>query len=132
MEPKKRPATPIAPCILFFGGKPRMAIGAAGGEAIPQILFTVLLRYAAFRQPLDQAIAAPRIFRTEEGDQLLCEKGRWPDETLEALRAIGHGVLPRDTIGEINAIRGVGLGARRSRRSARTRSNRWELTVSCK
>ncbi|MFA6955165.1 MAG: gamma-glutamyltransferase [Thermoanaerobaculia bacterium] len=104
MEPKKRPATPLAPCILFFAGKPRLAIGAAGGEAIPQVLFTVLLRYVALKQGLDQAIAAPRIFRTEEGDQLLCEKGRWPEETLEALRAIGHGVLTRDSIGEINAI----------------------------
>lgn len=104
MEPKKRPATLIAPCILFFDGKPRMAIGAAGGEAIPHIVLAVLLRYASFGQSLPDAIAAPRIFRTEASDQLVCEKDRWPAETLAPLRSMGHGVELRDAIGEVNAI----------------------------
>lgn len=103
-EPKKRPATPIAPCILFLDGKPRMAIGATGGEAIPHILLSVLIRYASFNQSLADAVASPRIFRTEDGDQLVSETGRWANDTLEALRSMGHGVLMRDSIGEINAI----------------------------
>ncbi len=104
MEPKKRPATPAAPSILFFDGKPRMAIGAAGGEAIPQILLTVMLRYASFGQSLADAIAAPRIVRVELADQLAAEKGRWPYQILEQLRSLGHGVELRESIGEVNAI----------------------------
>jgi gamma-glutamyltranspeptidase/glutathione hydrolase len=104
MEPKKRPATPVAPCILFFDGKPRMAIGAAGGEAIPHILLVTLLRHASLGQSFPEAVAAPRIFRTERGDQLACEREKWPEKTLELLRAMGHGVELRDSIGEINAI----------------------------
>lgn len=104
MEPKKRPATAIAPCILLFDGKPRLVIGAAGGEAIPHIVLAVILRYASYGETLADAIAAPRIFRTEENDQLACEKDRWPDATLEALRSMGHGVELRGPIGEINAI----------------------------
>lgn len=103
-EPKKRPASPSTPCILFYDNKPRLVIGAAGGDAIPHVLLAVMLRYATFNQTLADAIAAPRIFQTDGTDQLACEKGRWPDETLEQLRALGHGVEFRNSIGEVNAI----------------------------
>lgn len=103
-EPKKRPASPAAPCILFFDGLPRLVIGAAGGDAIPHILLAILFRHATLKQTLADAIEAPRIFQTERTDQLACEKGRWPDETLEALRKLGHGVEFRESIGEVNAI----------------------------
>jgi gamma-glutamyltranspeptidase/glutathione hydrolase len=103
-EAKKRPATTAAPSILFFDGRPRIVIGAAGGDAIPHIILAILLRYATFNESLADAVAAPRIFQTEDADQLACEKGRWPDERLEALRALGHGVELRESIGEVNAI----------------------------
>ena len=103
-EPKKRPASAAAPCILLFDGSPRVVIGAAGGEAIPHIVLAVLLRYATFNQSLADAIAAPRIFQSESAGQLACEKDRWPDSRLEALRAMGHGIEFRESIGEVNAI----------------------------
>lgn len=103
-EPKKRPASPAAPCILLFDGRPRLVIGSAGGDAIPHVLLTILLRHATLDQPLADAIAAPRIYQTEGTDQLACEKDRWPAESLAALRALGHGVEFREAIGEVNAI----------------------------
>ena len=63
--PGRRDVTEMTPAILFANGKPRLAIGAAGSERIPQAVAQTLRYRLRDGLTLDQAVEAPRVAAIE-------------------------------------------------------------------
>jgi gamma-glutamyltranspeptidase/glutathione hydrolase len=104
VDPLKRPASSLAPTIVLRGGIPFLALGTRGGAAIPTTVLEVFLAVAAYGKPIVEAVAAPRYHHQATPDQIVYERGRAPQTTIDALSAMGHPVVPRDAIGDVQAI----------------------------
>ncbi|HET8796887.1 MAG TPA: gamma-glutamyltransferase, partial [Thermoanaerobaculia bacterium] len=104
VDPNKRPASPLAPSLILRDGRPFLALGTRGGPAIPSVVLQVFLGVAVHGKTLAAAIDAPRYHQQDVPDEMLYERGRAPKETINALNAMGHGVAPRDSIGDVHAI----------------------------
>lgn len=104
IAPGKRAATSLAPTIILRSGKPFLALGSAGGAAIPTTILQVFLNVVLYGKSLQDAVAAPRYHHAAVPDQMLVERGRAPQPTIDALNAKGHGVAQNPYIGDVHAI----------------------------
>jgi len=89
ISPGKRPASSMAPTIIFKNGKPFLSIGSPGATRIISALAQTLINIIDLQMSIDEAIEAPRIHSI--GDKLYVE-GRIPEETIKELRDLGHKV----------------------------------------
>lgn len=95
LEPGKRTLHTLIPSMALRDGRPAVVFGAMGGDGQPQThlqVYTNLLRYD---MNIQAAIEAPRwVHGAEEQGQIetLRLERRFPAETIEALRALGHEV----------------------------------------
>lgn len=99
LAPGRRPRTTLTPSMAFRDGRPYLAFGTPGGDQQEQWSLQLLLRLADKDLSLQQAIDAPA-FHTDHlvasfwprgftaGD--LAVESRYPEATVEALRAKGH------------------------------------------
>jgi gamma-glutamyltranspeptidase/glutathione hydrolase len=88
----KRPLSSMTPTLVFKGGEPMLAIGAAGG---PKIISTVLLELVGLldlNQTPFAALAAPRIHHQWAPDELWVEPALAP-EIKQALAMRGQKVV---------------------------------------
>lgn len=67
--PGARDETEMTPTILSRDGQPFLALGGAGSERIPCAILQVIVNVIDRGMPLDQSVAAPRIFAS--GDVLV-------------------------------------------------------------
>jgi gamma-glutamyltranspeptidase/glutathione hydrolase len=104
IEPAKRAASSMSPTIILRDGKPFLALGTKGGPAIPNIILQVFLNIAVYRKSLQEAVAAPRWHHQGVPEDAQYERTRVPAATLEALNAMGQGVISREAIGDVHAI----------------------------
>jgi len=104
IEPGKRMASSMSPTIVMAGGKPYLALGTRGGPTIPTTVLQVVLNVTVFRKSLFDAVAAPRYHEQALPDEVTYERDRAPQKTIDALNAMGHPVVPRDPIGDVQAI----------------------------
>jgi gamma-glutamyltranspeptidase len=111
LEPGKRTLHTLIPSMALRDGRPAVIFGAMGGDGQPQThlqVYTNLLRYG---MNIQAAIETPRwVHGAEEAGQreTLRLERRFPEETIEALRAMGHEVAlatPLDSaMGHANGI----------------------------
>jgi gamma-glutamyltranspeptidase/glutathione hydrolase len=87
--PGKRPASSMAPTIIFKDGKPFLTIGSPGATRIISALAQTLINIIDFHMSIDDAIEVPRIHSI--GEKLYVE-GRIPEETIKELTDLGHHV----------------------------------------
>jgi gamma-glutamyltranspeptidase / glutathione hydrolase len=104
IEPGKRMASSMTPTIIFKGRHPFLALGTRGGPTIPTSILQVFLNVAIHGQSITDAVAAPRYHHQADPERIDYERGKAPQEILEALNRMGHGVNARDPIGDIHAI----------------------------
>lgn len=90
--PGKRPYHTVVPAGALKDGRFHAGFGVVGGAMQPQGHVQLLLRLAAWGQPLQQAIDAPR-WRLEGGRALAIEPGT-PKAVEQALRQAGYADLP--------------------------------------
>jgi gamma-glutamyltranspeptidase/glutathione hydrolase len=113
--------------VATSGSSPRffMALTATGGAPAPSVAAETIMSVRALNQAPEVVIAQPRLYSAGGGVTLEPEAG----DSAEALRAVGHTLLPPTSIGRENLIvcpsgatdrctfltdpRGVGLAARR-------------------
>jgi gamma-glutamyltranspeptidase / glutathione hydrolase len=94
IAPLKRPVSSMSPTIVFRGGKPVLAVGAAGGSRIiTSVLQTILNNLIVYPGNLRKSVFAPRIHHQWVPDKLNVEDGI-PEALKEKLRAKGHDVQP--------------------------------------
>jgi gamma-glutamyltranspeptidase/glutathione hydrolase len=104
IQPGKRMVTSMSPTIVLKDGKPLLALGTRGGPTIPSTILQVFLGVTVFRMPLFDAVDAARVHQQTSPEEIFYEQGRIPQSVLDALNAMGHGVLSLDTIGDVHAI----------------------------
>ena len=85
--PGKRPLHNMCPTVVLREGRPVLAVGGRGGRKIPNALFEALTQFVALGQPMDAALAAPRLHT--EGNVDLELEAKWPAEETEALGKLG-------------------------------------------
>jgi gamma-glutamyltranspeptidase/glutathione hydrolase len=85
-QPRERDLTEMTPTIVFKGGQPLLAVGAAGSERIPSAVLQVISNALDRRWTLERAMLAPRIFCVEQ--KLRLHQG-FASATIEALRDRG-------------------------------------------
>ena len=99
VAPGKRPRLTPAPALVLRDGEPVIALGAHGGDHIPQGTLQLFLNMLEFGRDPQEAVEEPRFFsynfpisgwpsKYEPG--MLRLEGRIPDETAESLRQKGH------------------------------------------
>lgn len=108
IEPGKRTASSMSPVIILRAGKPFLALGTRGGQAIPTTVLQVLMNVIVYGKSLSDAVAAPRYHHQAYPDEIQYERGRATQATLDLLNAMGHGVRERDTIGDVHALQFTG------------------------
>jgi gamma-glutamyltranspeptidase/glutathione hydrolase len=98
VEARKRPLSSMSPTmVLDAENRPWLTCGAAGGPKIINATLQVLLRVIDLGQPIDVAIAAPRVHHQWRPDQLQVETlvgAGTPyaisPETIDGLKRLGH------------------------------------------
>ena len=99
VAPGKRPRLTPAPALVMRDGEPVMALGAHGGDHIPQGTLQLLMNVLEFGRDPQEAVEEPRFYsynfpssntasKYEPG--MLRLEGRIPDEVAEKLEQKGH------------------------------------------
>ncbi len=89
VEAGKRPRSSMSPTIVYGpDGKPRLAVGAAGGSTIIVQVAKAIIGVVDWNLSAQEAIALPFLY--SPGDTLLVEEGTELEAMLPAFRALGH------------------------------------------
>jgi gamma-glutamyltranspeptidase/glutathione hydrolase len=92
--PGAEPYSSVAPTILFSKKTPFLVLGSPGSERISTSLAQVIVRMVDAGEPLEQAVAAPRL-HAGKGGQIQIEKKRFDPGVLTALKEAGFTVQKR-------------------------------------
>ncbi|HXP97400.1 MAG TPA: gamma-glutamyltransferase, partial [Telmatospirillum sp.] len=95
LQPGRRPFHTLNPAMARFTDGRALVYGSMGGEGQPQTQAAIFSRYAFFKQPLQQAITAPRwlLGRTWGKDSVSLKlESRVDPAVVDALRHAGHAV----------------------------------------
>ena len=103
VAPGKRPLSSMSPTIVLKDGEPILALGAAGGPTIISQTVLNLIAFLDLSQPLDAALAQPRIHQQWQPDQLRIEKSL-PADIRDALKKRGHELFQEITFGASQAV----------------------------
>jgi gamma-glutamyltranspeptidase/glutathione hydrolase len=90
--PGKRPLSSMSPTIVLKDGKPVLVTGSPGGSRIISTVLQVIVNVIDYRMNIMSAVAAPRLHHQWLPDEVRIERG-FSEETLNALRAMGHRVI---------------------------------------
>ena len=99
LEPGRRPFHTLNPALAALKDGRVMAYGTMGGDGQPQSQAAVFTRHVVFRQPLDQALDAPRwlLGRTWGSTHTnLRMEGRFDGNLIDRLMSAGHDVAVLD------------------------------------
>jgi gamma-glutamyltranspeptidase/glutathione hydrolase len=66
----KQPRSSMGPALVFRGGQPDFAVGAAGGSTIITTILQIILNHVDFGMSLPAALAAPRVSQTNSATSL--------------------------------------------------------------
>lgn len=94
LAPRKRPRHTLIASMIFQNRSPWAAFATMGGDGQPQTHLQVFAQLIDFGATIQGAIDAPRFFsgwdNGGEGGELLYLEDRFPQKTVEHLRACGH------------------------------------------
>ncbi len=124
IAPKKRPLSAMTPAIVLKEGQLFLVLGSPGGPTIINTVLLTLLNVIDYRMTLQEAVDAPRIHHQWMPDKLVMERVGFAEDVCDALRARGHHLDFRSSIGDCHAIMiepqtGVRLGAADPRNDGR-------------
>jgi gamma-glutamyltranspeptidase / glutathione hydrolase len=103
IQPGKRMLSSMTPTIVVKDGKVRAIVGSPGGPTIITTVAQIVLQLIDHRRPLVDAVGAVRIHHQWLPDEVAYEEGL-PEATIAALRARGHALKSRRSIGFANCI----------------------------
>src|SRR3954471_9786918 len=105
IAPGKRMLSAMTPSIVLDPEKQLyLVVGTPGGPRIITMVYHVISNVIDHRMPLSDAIVAPRMHHQGLPDSLQVEGDGFLPETLDSLRARGHGVSSRGRWGDVEAI----------------------------
>ena len=111
IEAKKRPLSSMSPTLVLRDNEPVLVLGSPGGPKIITSVLQAIVNVIEYNISLDIAVAGGRIHHQWLPDRVFIERGLYPGDTIEGLRAIGHDVEETDkSFGEIQAIQRLSDG----------------------
>jgi gamma-glutamyltranspeptidase/glutathione hydrolase len=116
IAPRKRPLSAMTPTIVIKDGKPFLVLGSPGGPTIINTVLQTLINVIDFHFTVQEAVDAARIHHQWSPDRLVMERMGFAQDVIDALKARGHSLETRPSIGDCQAIMidpetGVRLGA---------------------
>ncbi|RUR32800.1 gamma-glutamyltransferase [Vreelandella andesensis] len=104
VEPGKRPRSSMSPTLVFDqeSGELVASLGSPGGAAIIHYTARTLLAMRDWGLNAQEALSLPHAITL--GGDVFVEEGRFPDDTIEALRERGHSVSERELTSGLQAI----------------------------
>ena len=103
IQPGKRMLSSMTPTIVVKDGKVRAIVGSPGGPTIITTVAQIVLQLIDHGRPLVDAVGAVRVHHQWLPDEIAYEEGL-PEAIIAALRAKGHALKSRKTIGFANCI----------------------------
>lgn len=104
IAPHKRMLSSMTPAILSKDGKLFMVVGTPGGSTIITSVFQTILNVIDFNQSMQSAVAAKKFHHQWLPDQIDVEDKALDSLTTEKLKAKGYKIVPRGSIGRVDAI----------------------------
>lgn len=104
IAPNKRPLSAMTPTIVLRDGKLYLVLGSPGGPTIINTVLQTLVNVVDFGMTIQEAVDAPRVHHQWMPDRLVLEKTGFPIDVVDALKARGHSVEIRSSIGDCQAI----------------------------
>ncbi len=93
----KRPLHNMGPCLALKDGAPFATYGIPGGRTIPNNQLNISVSLIELGTTIQEALAAPRLHT--DGAEPIQVESRAGEDTLTALRHLGHDVTPSAGIG---------------------------------
>jgi gamma-glutamyltranspeptidase/glutathione hydrolase len=94
IAPGKRPISSMTPTIVARDGRVLLVTGSPGSRGIPHTVLGILVSVLDFGVPIHEAVQAPRFTQEWFPDQIGWERADFHPQTVQALRAMGHLVVP--------------------------------------
>ena len=105
IAPGKRMLSAMTPAIVLDPRKQlHLVVGTPGGPKIITMVYHVISNVIDHRMPLAEAVVAPRMHHQGLPDSLQVESDGFTSETLDSLRARGHGVSAGGHWGDVEGI----------------------------
>ena len=104
IAPGKRMLSSMSPTVAWRGGEV-LALGSPGGSHIPTAVAQVLLDVLVDGDPLEAAVARPRLHHQWLPDELAVEAGALEPAVAAELERRGQRVRPSARLGEVEAVR---------------------------
>ena len=105
IAPGKRMLSSMTPTIVTHHGDLVMVLGTPGGSTIPTSVFQVLLNVVDHDMTMQEAVSAPRFHHQWLPDVIQEEAGAITSTDSATLVRMGHGLVVREPIGRVDAIR---------------------------
>jgi gamma-glutamyltranspeptidase / glutathione hydrolase len=102
--PGKKMLSSMTPTIVEKEGKLFLVAGSPGGSTIPTTVFQIITNVIDHEMKISDAVGAPRFHHQWLPDIISYEKEMIDSTTLESLKAMGHKVQKRGSLGRVNAI----------------------------
>ena len=102
--PKKRPLSSMTPTIVLRNNEPYLILGSPGGSTIITTVLQNILNVVIHDMDIQQAVSSPRIHSQWMPDMVFHEKRGLSNKIIKRLKAMGHDVRLRGSIGEANGI----------------------------
>lgn len=103
VAPDKRPLSSMSPTIVLKGGRPILAVGAAGGPTIISQTLLAIVHVVDFGLSANQAFGQPRFHHQWQPDELRVEKRVGEPVRAELVRR-GHRVVVGESFGAAQAV----------------------------
>ncbi len=104
IEPRKAMLSSMTPTMVVKDGRLVLLTGSPGGRTIINTVFTIVLGVTEYGLTGREAVDLARMHHQWLPDRVSIEAGRVPDETLAALKALGHEVRTPERQGDAHSI----------------------------
>ncbi len=103
--PGKRMLSAMTPSIVLGPDKQvLLVVGTPGGPTIITQVYHVISNVIDHHMDLARALAMPRLHHQSIPDEIFLERDGFPATTIKALEAMGHKVVARGYMGDVEAI----------------------------
>ena len=104
IDPGKRMLSSMTPTMVVRDGKVVLLTGSPGGRTIINTVLSVVLAVTEYGKSGREAVDAPRLHHQWLPDRATIEESGATEETLAALRAMGHEIRAQGRQGDAHSI----------------------------